>query len=79
MDLTDCLTTSDNWEPLVEYWHLNNDGDMVKTIPSGYKWLDYAFYYWDFRQQQQFQKTSLEVNRCGKNKVYCDWRVSIKF
>ena len=50
LDLTDHLTTSDNWEPLVEYWHPNKDGDMVKTIPSGYKWLDYAFDYWDFRQ-----------------------------
>ena len=55
---------------------------MVKTIASGYIWLDYAFDYWDFRQQQWFQTrytTLLEVNRCGKNKVYCDWRVSIKY
>ena len=82
LDLADRLTTSDNWEPLVEYWHADKDGDMVKTIPSGYKWLDYAFDYWDFRQQQRFQNrytTSLEVNRCGNNKVYCNWRVSVKY
>ena len=66
LDLGDRLTTSDNWEPLVEYWHNNKDGELVETVPSGYKWQDYTFKYWDFKQQQKFQNcytTLLEVNR----------------
>ena len=68
MDLGDQLTTCDNWELLLDFFHDNKDGELVDSIPGGYKWQDFIFDYWDFMQQQKLQNhytTSLKVNGGG--------------
>ena len=83
LGLGDRLTNSNNWELLLDFFHDNKEGELNNSIPGGYKWQDFIFDFWDFKQEQKFHNhftTSLEVNWGGvKNKVFCDWGVSEKY
>ena len=66
LDLGDRLTNYKNWEPLLDFFDDNKEGELINSIPGGYKWQDFMFDFWDFKQQQKFHNcftTSLEVNR----------------
>ena len=43
LDLGDQLTNPDHWEPLLDFFHDNKDGELVNSIPGGYKWQDFIF------------------------------------
>ena len=68
LGLGDRLTNSNNWELLLDFFHDNKEGELNNSIPGGYKWQDFIFDFWDFKQEQKFHNhftTSLEVNWGG--------------